>query len=62
MEALHEASVVVVRDCMGIQDTETALILTDEPCCGIGKALFDICKDYSKEAFLVEMYSQKDQW
>ena len=55
MNPLQEAALVVVRDCMAIKKNETVLILTDEPCSKIGKAIFDIGKGYSKEMYFLEM-------
>lgn len=59
MDSLQEASLVVIRDCMGIKADETVLILTDEPCSKIGKSLYEIGKNYCKEIFFLEMKSRE---
>ncbi|NOX38581.1 MAG: aminopeptidase [Calditrichaeota bacterium] len=55
MDALHEAALVAARDCMGIQNHETVLIVTDTPTRKIGQALFDVCTDLCQEVFMLEM-------
>ena len=59
MDSLKEASLVVIRDCMGIKPDETVLILSDEQCSKIGKSLYEIGKDFCREIFFLEMRSRE---
>ncbi len=53
---LHDAAVIAVRDCVGLQPGETVLIVTDEPLRSIGYALRRAAKELGSDAVLVEMY------
>jgi aminopeptidase len=55
---LHKASVIALRDCMGLQKEETLLIVTDEVKREIGLALHEAGKDLCKESVLVEIQSR----
>lgn len=59
MNPLQEASITVVRDCMGIRLDETVLVLTDALCAIVGKALFEACKEMCHEVFYMEMVPRK---
>jgi aminopeptidase len=52
---LYSASLIAVRDCMGLQSGETVLVVTDEPLRRIGHALLEAAKSISREVLLVEM-------
>jgi len=52
---LHNAALVAVRDCMGLQRGERCLIVTDEPLRAIGYALWDAVKELGNESLLIEM-------
>ncbi len=53
--ALHDASIVAVRDCMGTQPGERVLIVTDEPLRTIGYALRGAAVALGNEVVLVEI-------
>ncbi len=55
MSALHEAALVAARDCLGVQKSESVLIVTDIKRRSIGMALFEVCQDIAKEVLLMEM-------
>jgi len=59
MNPLLEASIIAVRDCMGIGSDETVLVLADAPCANIGKALFEVCKEMCREVFYLEIVPRK---
>ena len=52
---LYSASVIAVRDCMGVKPGEKVLIVTDEPLRTIGYALWEAAKDLGNEVLLVEI-------
>lgn len=52
---LQSASLVAVRDCMGVRDGETVLIVTDEGLRPIGYALRRAALDITSEVMLIEM-------
>jgi aminopeptidase len=52
---LYSASLIAVRDCMGLQSGERVLIVTDEPLRPIGLSLMEAAKSVSSEVLLVEM-------
>ncbi len=56
---LNDASVIALRDCMGLKSDETLLIITDEKKREIGLALHQAGKDLSKESLLVEIKSRE---
>jgi leucyl aminopeptidase (aminopeptidase T) len=56
---LQKASVIALRDCMGVQPEETLLIITDEIKREIGQALHEAGKDLCKESILVEIKSRE---
>jgi aminopeptidase len=53
--ALHSASLIAVRDCMGTKSGERVLIVTDEPLRTIGYALWRAAKDLGAEVMIVEI-------
>ncbi len=59
MNSLHQAALVAARDCMGVNENETILIVTDRHRRSIGLALFDVCKDLAHEALIMEMIPRK---
>ncbi|MFN3557212.1 MAG: aminopeptidase [Bacteroidales bacterium] len=58
LKALQEASVIALRDCMGLKPEETLLIVTDEVKREIGLALHEAGKELCKESMLVEIQSR----
>lgn len=52
---LHSAALIAVRDCMGLQPGERALVVTDAPLRTIGYAVFEAARGLGNEAVLVEM-------
>ena len=56
---LLSASVVAVRDCMGVQPGERVLVVTDEPLRAIGYALRRRPVDLGNDVLLVEMLPRK---
>jgi len=58
-EELKNASLIALRDCMGLQPNETLLIITDEIKKEIGLALHDIGKTLCKESMLIEMKARE---
>ena len=56
---LGEASVIALRDCMGLQPGETLLIVTDEIKRDIGHALHEAGKALCAESMLVEIRSRE---
>jgi leucyl aminopeptidase (aminopeptidase T) len=56
---LSDASVIALRDCMGIQSHETLLVITDELKRDIGVALHEAGKELCKESMLIEIKSRE---
>lgn len=56
---LQKAAIVALRDCMGLQPTETLLVITDEIKREIGLALHEEGKKLCKESILVEIKSRE---
>jgi len=56
---LQKASLIALRDCMGLQKDETLLIVTDENKIEIGHALHEVGKELCKESLLIEMKSRE---
>ena len=56
---LYNASLVAVRDCMGVRPNEKILIVTDEPLRNIGYTLWQVAKDLGNEVMLIEMLPRK---
>jgi leucyl aminopeptidase (aminopeptidase T) len=52
---LHSASLIAVRDCMGLKPGEKVLVITDEPLRTIGYALWKAAKDLGNEVLLIEI-------
>jgi leucyl aminopeptidase (aminopeptidase T) len=52
---LYTASLIAVRDCMGLKPGEKVLIITDEPLRTIGYALWKAAKDLGNEVLLIEI-------
>jgi len=55
---LYDASLIALRDCMGLKSDETLLIITDEIKNEIGQALHEVGKTLCKESLLVEIKSR----
>jgi len=49
------ASTIAVRDCMGVKSDETVLIISDEPLREIGYSLWEVSKQYAKDAIYSEI-------
>jgi aminopeptidase len=56
---LISASLVAVRDCMGVQPGERVLVVTDEPLRTIGYALWQATKDLGHEVSIIEMLPRR---
>lgn len=56
---MQKAASVAINQCMKVKKTETVLIITDEPCRGVGMALWTEAKKVAKEAFIVEYTPRK---
>jgi aminopeptidase len=56
---LHSASLIAVRDCIGLQPGEKTLIITDEPLRTIGYALWRAAKELGSETVLIEILPRK---
>jgi aminopeptidase len=52
---LYSASLIAVRDCMGLKPGEKVLVITDEPLRTIGYALWKAAKDLGNEVLLIEI-------
>ncbi len=52
---LYSASLIAVRDCMGLKPGEKVLVITDEPLRTIGYALWKAAKELGNEVLLVEI-------
>ena len=52
---LYSASLIAVRDCMGLKPGEKVLVITDEPLRTIGYALLKAAKDLGNEVLLIEI-------
>lgn len=55
---LRDASIIALRDCMGLQKSETLLVVTDELKREIGLALHNAGKELCKESMLIEIKSR----
>ncbi len=56
---LRDASIIALRDCMGLQQSETLLVVTDELKREIGLALHEAGKELCRESMLVEIKSRE---
>jgi aminopeptidase len=56
---LHSASLIAVRDCMGLEPGEQVLIVTDEPMRTIGYALRAAAVELGNEVLLIEMLPRR---
>lgn len=56
---LRDASIIALRDCMGLKPEETLLIVTDEIKREIGQSLHEVGKELCKESMLVEIKSRE---
>ncbi len=56
---LFSASLVAVRDCMGVSPGERVLVVTDEPLRQLGYALWEAARSLGNEVLLVEMLPRK---
>lgn len=59
MTELENAAAIAVRDCLGIQPTETLLIVTDPPMARLGRVLVEVARTLAREVLLVE-YSARE--
>lgn len=50
---------VAIKDCMAVKKHETVLILTDDNKMEIGNKLYEVAKEYAKEAVLMVMEPRK---
>ncbi len=50
---------IVVEDCLAVKKHETVLVLTDDNKLEIGKSLYEVAKEISKEAVLMVMKPRK---
>lgn len=56
---LKKASLIALRDCMGLKKEETLLIITDEIKKEIGTSLHEIGKELCAESILIEMKARE---
>jgi leucyl aminopeptidase (aminopeptidase T) len=56
---LSDASIIALRDCMGLKSDETLLVITDEIKRDIGVALHEAGKSLCKESLLMEIKSRE---
>ena len=56
---LYSASLIAVRDCMGVKPGERVLVVTDEPLRTIGYAIWKAAKGLGNEVLLVEILPRK---
>src|SRR5512139_209609 len=56
---LYSASLIAVRECMGVRGGERVLVVTDEPLRAIGYALRQAAADLHTEVLLVEILPRK---
>ncbi len=56
---MKEAATIVVRDCLGVKESEEVLIVVDEKSHAIGEALFDAAKGLGAEVVLMEMIERE---
>jgi len=54
MSDLERAALIAVRDCLGIQNHETLLVVTDPLLSNLAKALVDAARPLAKEVLLLE--------
>jgi aminopeptidase len=57
--ALHSASLVAVRDCMGVREGEKVLVVTDEGLRTIGYALRGAAAELTPEVMVIEMVARR---
>lgn len=55
MDDLHAAALTAARECLGIQASESVLIVTDPPLARIGKAFQEVCRGLAAEVTYLEM-------
>jgi len=59
-QEFQKASIIALRDCMGLQPTETLLVVTDEIKREIGLKLHEVGKTLCKESILIEIKSREN--
>ncbi len=59
MGTLKEASIIAVKDCMGVKPGEKVLVITDEPLRKIGYALWESARQAGAEAVITEIIPRK---
>ena len=52
---LYSASMIAVRDCMGVKNSESVLIIVDEPMREVGQALWKAAREIARDVLMVEM-------
>ena len=55
MASLAEAARIAVEECMGLTRGETCLVVTDEPCRTVGRALWEAARAVGSEALLLQI-------
>lgn len=56
---LYSASQIAIRDCMGAQQDEKILVITDEPLRTLGYSLWKAAKDFGNDVLLTEILPRK---
>lgn len=59
MNALKDAAMVGVKDCMAVKSGEKVLVITDEPLRKIGYVLWEAAREIGAEAVITEIISRK---
>ncbi len=54
MSELERAALIAVRDCLGLHDNETLLVVTDPPLANLARALVDAARPLAREVLLLE--------
>jgi leucyl aminopeptidase (aminopeptidase T) len=59
MDALKDAAMVAIKECMGVKSGEKVLVITDEPLRKIGYVLWEAARGLGAEALITEIISRK---
>jgi leucyl aminopeptidase (aminopeptidase T) len=59
VDALKDAAIVAVKDCMAVKLGEKVLVITDEPLRKIGYVLWEAAREIGAEAVITEIISRK---
>lgn len=54
MSDLERAALIAVRDCLGLQPSETLLVITDPPLGSLARVLVDAARKIAREVLLIE--------